>query len=206
MSDVVARGYDALAGRYADWRAPGAGGDPTLEYLDRLASRLPPGARVLELGCGPGVVTRLLVERYEVTALDVSSVQADLARCAAPAASVEVADALDATYETGSFDAVLAFYVLNHIRREQLGELLDGVSLWLRPGGIFLASFGVGDCSEWMGSWLGTEMFFSSWPSLRNTTLVEAAGLEILDDKLVTIVEGEPEPGEATFQWIMAQR
>ena len=206
MSDVVARGYDALAGRYAEWRAPGLGGDPTLKHLDSLAGRLPTGARVLELGCGPGVVTRLLVERYEVTALDISSVQADLARHAAPAASVEVGDALDATFEAGSFDAVLAFYVLNHIRRQRIVELLDGVSLWLRPGGIFLASFGVGDVSEWTGSWLGTEMFFSSWPSLENSTLVEAAGLEILDDSLVTIVEGEPEPGEATFQWIMARR
>ena len=37
-------------------------------------------------------------------------------------------------------------------------------------------------------------------------SLVEGAGLEIVSDELVTIVEGEPEPGEVTFQWILARR
>ena len=85
-------------------------------------------------------------------------------------------------------------------------EVVDGVALWLRPGGIFLASFGVGDVDAWIGPWLGTEMFFSSWTQERNAGLVESAGLEIVADELVTIVEPEPEPGEATFQWILARR
>ena len=59
MSEIVARGYDELAGRYAAWRAPGEGGDPTIRYLEALAAIVPEGGRVLELGCGPGAVTRV---------------------------------------------------------------------------------------------------------------------------------------------------
>jgi len=207
VSDVVARGYDELAERYASWRATGEGGDPTIRYLEMLAELLPAGAEVLELGCGPGEpTTRFLAERFAVAALDLSSVQVELARRVAPSAAVEHGDLLDATYATGSFDAVVAFYVLNHIPRGRLAEVVDGIALWLRPRGIFLASFGIGDVDAWVGPWLGTQMFFSSWPRDRNTALVEAAGLEIVSDELVTIVEPEPEPGEVTFQWILGRR
>ena len=130
----------------------------------------------------------------------------ELARRAAPTATVEHGDLLEASYDAGAFDAVVAFYVLNHVPRDRLAEVLDGVALWLRPGGILLASFGVGDTDAWIGPWLGTEMFFSSWTAERNSDLVEAAGLELVSDELVTVAESEPEPGEATFQWILARR
>jgi trans-aconitate methyltransferase len=47
---------------------------------------------VLDLGCGPGVTTAQLVERYEVTAVDISDAQVALARRAAPGARFVVAD------------------------------------------------------------------------------------------------------------------
>lgn len=207
MSGIVGPGYDAIAARYAAWREAGAGGDPTLRYLDLLGELLPRGARVLELGCGAGEpVTRALSQHHAVTAIDLSAAQVELARRVAPAATIQQGDLLDASYDAGAFDAVVAFYVLGHVPRERLGELLDGAALWLRPGGVFLASFGTDDTEAWVGTWLGTEMFFSSWPPDANRVLVEAAGLEIVSDELVTIVEGEPEPGEATFQWILARR
>ena len=206
VSDVVARGYDEVAERYAAWRAPGEGGDPTIRYLETLSGLLPRGGEVLELGCGAGVATRTLAELYSVTALDISATQVALARRAVPGATVERGDLLEASYDAGSFDAVVAFYVLNHVPRDRLAEVVDGVAHWLRPAGIFLASFGVGDVEAWVGRWLGTEMFFSSWPPERNSAIVEAAGLELVSDELVTIVEQKPEPGEATFQWILARR
>ena len=158
MSEIVARGYDELAGRYAAWRAPGEGGDPTIRYLEALAGIVRAGGRVLELGCGPGAVTPVLARRYDVTAVDISAAQVELARLAAPTAAVEHRDLLEASYDAGAFDAVVAFYVFNHVPRERLGEFLDRVALWLRPGGILLASFGVGDTDGWIGPWLGTEI------------------------------------------------
>jgi cyclopropane fatty-acyl-phospholipid synthase-like methyltransferase len=204
--ELVARGYDEIADRFAAWRVA-IEGDPTDRYLTDLAQRLPPGARVLELGCGDGeAATRALSARYRVTAVDVSRVQVERAQRAAPGATVIEGDVLEIRCDPGSFDAVCSFNVLNHIPREKLGDLLDGIAVWLDAGGLLVASFGTGDLEAWTGTWLGAETFFSSWTPEVNRSLVEGAGLEIVSDELVTIVEGEPEPGEVTFQWILARR
>lgn len=204
---IVERGYDAIADAFASWRLAGATGDPTGRYVDLVRERLPAGARVLELGCGAGEpVTRALAERFAVTAVDVSAAQVERARRAVPGATILHADALEIACEPGSFDAVCAFYVLGHVPREQLGALLDGVALWLDADGLLVASFAVGDVEAWVGPWLGTEMFFSSWDADTNRALVEAAGLEVVSEELVTMTEGEPEPGDVTFQWIVARR
>jgi SAM-dependent methyltransferase len=204
---IVERGYDAIAETYLAWRLAGAAGDPTIRMLDRLDQLLAPGARVLELGCGAGEpVTRRLAGRYEVTAIDVSAEQAERARRAVPGATVLHADALELACEPGSFDAVVTVYVLGHVPREALGALLDGIALWLDADGLLLASFGIGDVERWVGRWLGAEMHFSSWDPRTNRALVEGAGLDVLADELVTMVEGAPEPGEVTFQWLLARR
>lgn len=201
---IVAAGYDTIADRFATWRGA-ITGDPTERYLGELAGLLEPGARVLELGCGNGeAATRWLSARYRVTAVDVSAAQVELARRAAPGATVVEGDLLEIRCEPGSFDAVCSFNVLNHLPRERLGELLDGIAAWLDADGVLVASFGAGDTEGWVGTWLGTEMFFSSSPPEVNRALVEAADFEIVSDELVTIFE--PEPGEATFQWIVARR
>ena len=51
---MVADGYDRIADRYLEWSAlrPSAA---RLAYLDRAYELIPPGAEVLELGCGAGI-------------------------------------------------------------------------------------------------------------------------------------------------------
>src|SRR5256714_8077572 len=92
--EIVARGYDAIALRYAEWA--GRVGAPTLEWLRDLDARLPDGANVLELGCGRGVPgTRELARRHRVTGVDISAVQIELARHHVPEASFVQGDAVD---------------------------------------------------------------------------------------------------------------
>jgi hypothetical protein len=58
MSDdpkrIVEHGYNAIADRYAEWARTEVTGSPAVDYLERLLALLPPGADVLELGCGNG--------------------------------------------------------------------------------------------------------------------------------------------------------
>src|SRR5438874_13181212 len=83
--EIVARGYDAIALRYAEWA--GRVVSPTVEWLRDLDARLADGANVLELGCGRGVPgTRELAGRHCVTGVDVSAVQVAWARHHVPAA------------------------------------------------------------------------------------------------------------------------
>src|SRR6476660_2582025 len=105
--EIVARGYDAIALRYAEWA--GRIASPALEWLRDLDARLPEGANVLELGCGRGVpVTRHLARRHRVTGVDISAVQIELARHHVPEASFMHADALELDVAHGSLDAVVA--------------------------------------------------------------------------------------------------
>jgi cyclopropane fatty-acyl-phospholipid synthase-like methyltransferase len=201
--EIVARGYDRIADRFAGWRNR-IEGDPRREWAEGLAARLAPGARVLELGCGAGSTeTALLAKRFDVTGVDVSVEQIRRARENVPGIELLQADLLELELPEESFDAICSFYVFNHVPRERLGDLLGRIRGWLRPGGLTMNAFGAGDNPGWTGEWLGAETFFAGFEPAENTRLVEAAGLTILRDEVVTFVEPE---GSVEFQWILARR
>src|SRR5439155_1596139 len=72
-----------------------------------------------------------------------------------PAAEFRHGDLTAIDFEPGSVDAVVSFYALNHVPREELGPLLTRIAGWLRPGGHLLAAFGASDTPAWRGEWLG---------------------------------------------------
>ena len=194
MTEIVRNGYRQLGDAFDEWRDRIVG-DPRGEWRELLASHLEPGARVLELGCGNGEDARALARRgFEMTGVDLVD--------RAEGVNVIETDFLDLRLPDGSYDAVASFYVFNHVPREQLASLLTSIHAWLVPGGLLLSAFGVGDMPEWTGEWLGTTMFFSSFPRERNSQLVREAGFEPIRDELVTFTEPE---GEVTFQWVLAR-
>ena len=201
-TELVGRGYDAIAEQFADWRDRIVG-DPRREWEEELVSRLEDGARVLELGCGAGVPdTQRLAARFQVTGVDVSAEQLRRARAAVPEARFVQADFTALELEPDSFDAVVSFYAFNHVPRELLGPTFVRIRRWLIPSGFLMVALGTTDTEAWTGSWLGAPTFFSSFPPETNTRLVHEAGFEILRDELVTFREPD---GEATFQWVLAK-
>jgi cyclopropane fatty-acyl-phospholipid synthase-like methyltransferase len=203
--ELVGAGYDVIADRFVEWSAEIEDAHRS-RWRQELVERLPAEARVLELGCGAGLAdTRILAERFRVTGVDVSVEQIGRARVNVPAADFVLADFTQLELAAASFDAVAAFYSFNHVPRDTLPQLLGRIHSWLVPGGLFLAAFGTGDTESWTGEWLGTTMFFSSYPPDTNRTLLVDAGFELLLEQVATIVEPEPD-GEATFQWVLARR
>ncbi|HVH51170.1 MAG TPA: methyltransferase domain-containing protein [Gaiellaceae bacterium] len=192
--------YDAIADAFAAWRDR-IEGDPRDEWRDELATRLPDRARVLELGCGDGIDARLLAERFQITGVDVSAEQIRRARAAVPEATFIEADFTELDLPPASFDAVVSFYVFNHVPRERLAPLLESIHRWLVPGGLLLAAFGTGDTEAWVGEWLGTTMFFSSFPPETNSLQLRRAGFQLLRETVIELQEPE---GPAQFQWVLA--
>ncbi|GHH51272.1 class I SAM-dependent methyltransferase [Lentzea cavernae] len=200
MKRTVEDGYDAIAQRYLDWSARIAD-DPRSRYLAEFDERLPDGAKVLELGCGAGVpCTRKLAERHDVLGVDLSQKQVDLARANVPGARFEKADMTVLDFPAGEFDGVAAFYSILHVPRAEQPALLARIARWLKPGGLFLASLGVGtpDVTE---TWLGVEMFFGSNTPAENREFL-GRHLEVVVDDLVTMHEPDP----ATFHWVLARK
>jgi cyclopropane fatty-acyl-phospholipid synthase-like methyltransferase len=201
---IVAQGYDEIGEHFAVWRERIVG-DPRRWWADQLTSRLTEGARILELGCGSGVPdTRLLAERFRVTGVDISPEQIKRARASMPNAGFIVADFTARDFVPGSFDAVAAFYVLNHVPRDLLAGLLGRIHSWLVPGGYLLATFGTSDTESWVGEWLGTTMFFSSFPPETTNRLLADTGFEVLLGELGKMREPEPD-GEVEFHWVLAR-
>ena len=201
-TQIVSEGYDAIGETFAEWRQRIVG-DPRDEWAEDLASRLDDGARVLELGSGSGSPeTRRLARRFALTGVDISPRQVERARAGIPEASFMVADLTELELAPASYDAVVSFYVFNHVPRELLAPLLGRIRGWLVPDGWLLAAFGVSDMEGWTGNWLGAPTFFSSFPAEVNSRLVREAGFTLERDEVVVFEEPE---GQAKFQWVLAR-
>ena len=201
---IVAEGYDRIAEAYRDWAA-GSPSDTRTRYTDLLLAALPPGAAVLELGCGTGQpVTRRLAARFHVTGVDIAARHIALAQAAIPQATFIRADMAALAFPPGSFDAVAAFYSIIHLPRDEHADLLRRIAGWLRPGGLLVATMGAGDTPAGVeADWLGAPMYWSHFDSATNRRLVTAAGLDLVDAR----DETEDEDGTpVTFLWVVARK
>jgi SAM-dependent methyltransferase len=200
---IVAAGYDRLADTYLEWGRR-VTSDPRERMLAAFMSRLPDGARVLDLGCGAGLPsTRALAKRFQVVGVDISPVQLELARRNVPGAEFIEGDITDVEFADSTFDGVAAFYAISHVPREEHRQLFTDVFRWLVPGGLFLATLGASDAPDWTGEWLGEPMFFSSHDADVNRQLLESAGFELLLDE---VLETSEPGGNVSFLWVIAQK
>ena len=101
--------------------------------------RLPPGSRVLELGCGNGKTLGGLIScGFTVSAIDFSRTAAELTRNSSPPSSpveIVVADVRGIPFRAASFDAVVAYHVLGHMNGEDRRLAASEIRRVLRPGG-----------------------------------------------------------------------
>jgi ubiquinone/menaquinone biosynthesis C-methylase UbiE len=109
--------------------------------FDRL--ELPPGARVLDAGCGNGDLWRVNLQRLDpttrLTLADLSEGMLDAACAALGSRALYVeADLQSLPFADGAFDVVLANHVLYHV--PDLPRALDEVARVLAPGGRFYAT------------------------------------------------------------------
>jgi SAM-dependent methyltransferase len=124
--DVAASAYDRFMGRYA---APLA---PVFADLAGVA----PGQRVLDVGCGPGALTGVLVERLgeaHVTAIDPSPPFVAAVRDRFPGVDVREGAAESLPFPDDAFDAALAQLVVHFMT-----DPVQGVAEMARvtaPGG-----------------------------------------------------------------------
>lgn len=203
---IVETGYDEIAPKYFAWSSP----RPTTtraEYVSKLIALLPAKARVLELGCGAGVPTTqtLIKAGLDVTGVDISAAQIDLAREHIPEAILMHADMMKLEFDNNTFDAVMGFYSLFHIPREEQGVMIRRITHWLKPGGWFLANLGTGEGDVWMDDWMGARMFSSGLGVDGNREMLktDGEGLRIIEDEVVVEKVGG---FDETFHWIFATK
>jgi cyclopropane fatty-acyl-phospholipid synthase-like methyltransferase len=199
---LAAEGYDVVEEEYAaleeeEW--------PRLRWLRLLLDRLPPGSFVLDLGCGNGLPAgpEIVGRGHALLGVDVSARQVELAREHVPSAAFIQADMATLELAPGHVDAVVSFYAIGHVPREEHAEFLRRVHGWLRSGGLLLLSEEDADRPGFVGEWLGVPMFLSTHDAATLRRLVEEAGFAIER----TAVETQREQGhDVPFTWILARK
>ena len=128
--DDAATAYDLFTGRFSSALA-----QKFVHVVDPS-----PGQRVLDVGCGPGAFTRLLVDRVgasAVAAVDPSEAFVEAAQARFPGVDVRRAVAEDLPYADGIFDAALAQLVV-HFMVDPLAGLREMARV-TRRGGVVAA-------------------------------------------------------------------
>ena len=175
--------FDAIGAGYED----AFGRPPVVDRAMRaLLDRLPPAARVLDIGSGTGrpVAHDLAAAGHRVTGLDVSAVMVELARAQVPEAEFVHVDVRDWTAPDACWDAVCAFFPFLQMSRADTAGVLADIARWLVPGGLLVVVTVSLDGERLPGEFLGHPVEITSFAPAALTALVESVGLEVEDSEV----------------------
>lgn len=111
--------------------------------LDRFLSRLEPGATILELGCGAGQDSEVMLAKgFDVRPTDGTP---EIARAAAKRLGIPVPTLLFEDIDANqTYDGIWANACLLHVPRAALPDIIGRIHAALKNDGIFYASFKAG--------------------------------------------------------------
>jgi 2-polyprenyl-3-methyl-5-hydroxy-6-metoxy-1,4-benzoquinol methylase len=181
---TVKDGYNAIAGRYLAERSRNS---EDVRLLDEFIEKLPAKASVLDAGCGAGIPISLrLSEHFQVTGVDVSEAQIELAKRHVPNGTFICQDMTKLDCPAEAFDGICSYYAIIHIPREEHQSLLANFHRMLKPGGFALLCLGaehlIDDVDE---DYLGTRMYWSHYDSETYLRILEEVGFSTLWSKRV---------------------
>ncbi|WEL23374.1 class I SAM-dependent methyltransferase [Candidatus Nanohalovita haloferacivicina] len=199
MRDKVKEGYDK--GDYeGDYREGREVREKERELMESLFDGIPSESKILDLGCGTGLpFDRFLVEKdHQVTGVDISEKHVEMARENVPEADFLQGDFFENDFGENSFDAVVSFYAIFHIPREEHFDLFKKIREWISDEGAILITLGPDEMDDFEGEIGGQEMVWSSYSAEKNVELLEKAGFEII----TTYTE---DYREETHFWVLAE-
>lgn len=145
--------------------------DSIIAFLARLA----PGARLLDLGCGPGLHSEMMMQQgFEVHATDATPEFVAAAQAKGINATVATFDDLS---EVAAYDAIWASFSLLHAPKSDMPKHLAAIARALRPGGWFFlgTKLGEGEYRDSIGR------FYAYYSEAELTDLLATAGFTIAD-------------------------
>ena len=176
---TVKEGYNAIASRYLAERTPDS---EDVRLLTDFMERLPADAKVLDAGCGAGFpISQKLSEHFQVTGVDFSEAQIELAKKNVPNAQFLCEDMTKLKFPEDTFDGITSYYAIIHIPREEHASLLANFHRILKPGGLALLCLGAEDLIDDIDeNYLGTRMYWSHYDTDTYLKMMKECGFSII--------------------------
>jgi SAM-dependent methyltransferase len=140
-------GYDAVAEEYGARFFDELAAKPLdRALLDCLIELTRGRGGIADIGCGPGQIARYLADHgAQAMGIDLSPEMAQLAQRLSPDIPFRVGDMLALDLEDNALGGITAFYSVIHAPPEQMPQVMREFYRVLRPGGLALLAFHIGD-------------------------------------------------------------
>jgi SAM-dependent methyltransferase len=162
------------------------------QLLDQFATSVREVGPPCDMGCGPGHVARYLHEHgVQVCGIDLSPEMVKRAKQLTPEVEFRAGDMMALDAPDAAWAGIAAFYSMIHISRSDMLRALEELRRVLRPNGLLLLAFHIGDdaihLDEWWGQSVSVDFFYFRTDEV--TECLRIAGFEIEE-----IIERDPYP------------
>jgi ubiquinone/menaquinone biosynthesis C-methylase UbiE len=147
VTSLIRNSYDRLADEYARRLFKELDGKPLdREQLSRFAGEVSGKGEACDMGCGPGQIARYLRDQgASVFGLDLSDRMVEQARQLNPDISFRQGNMLALDLPSDSLAGIAAFYAIVNIPKDSLPQVFREMHRVLKPGGLLLLAFHIGD-------------------------------------------------------------
>jgi SAM-dependent methyltransferase len=194
----IRENYDRLADEYARHVFNELENKPfDRALLNHFAIKVGPG-EVCDMGCGPGHIARYLRDAgTSVFGLDLSRRMIEVARQRNPDTRFQEGNMLALDLPSATLAGIAAFYAIVNIPKESLPSVFREMERVLRPGGLLLLAFHMGDETlkpgELWGQTISMNFFLFPVSTIRH--YLEGAGFAVEE-----VLERGPYPPEVEYQ------
>ena len=136
---------------------------------------------IADVGCGTGATSRVFADiGLDVVGIDLSPNMVAEARRLNPGLHFQVGSMTKLDFEDGLFDGICAWYSIIHVPDELLPQVFSGFRRVLRPGGVVLVAFQVGNQPRTFKEMFGEQVSLTFYRRQPDTValLLDEAGLE----------------------------
>ncbi|MEX0621986.1 MAG: class I SAM-dependent methyltransferase [Candidatus Woykebacteria bacterium] len=178
-SELIKENLKEIYNRLASgWTAQATWGHEGIQKFIRSVGK----GRVLDLGCGSGIQAKLLQDAgFEVVGVDFAERMIKEAKKKVPGPEFLVMDILNLSFPANSFDGIFARASLLHIKKKDIGQVLEKLNEILKGNGIIYIALKEGEGEREVSHPERGTRFFAFYRKAEIKRLLEEAGFEVLD-------------------------